>query len=352
MDGHFPILEHLSLWSVEDTITTITLPKAFLAPKLRHLDIPGIGRPPKRLRLLTSTLSLGSLVLWNMQTSSYFRPRLLVARLSCLPQLKKLTIGFSIPIPRPGTERELLGEHGTPVTLPNLANLTLRGVSAYLESFLAQIRAPLLERFDITFFNQITFALPHLSHCINTTEKLKLPSAKVFFGKEEVFIVSLDRRSVGPFRLCVRCTQLDWQVHCAAQICNALIPALSSVEQIVLDFHETVLPTEWQNGEINSTTWHELLRPFVGMKELHIEDGLSKELSSALGEVGSDPWFLPNLQQIFAEDNLFALFIDTRQVMGRPIQFLGPTSPAFPKLIRNKRPPLLEQKHDLFGGGR
>jgi hypothetical protein len=253
------------------------------------------------------------------------------------------------PVP---AERELLGEHGTPVTLPNLANLTLRGVSAYLESFLAQIRAPLLERFDITFFNQITFALPHLSHCINTTEKLKLPSAKVFFGKEEVFIVSLDRRSVGPFRLCVRCTQLDWQVHCAAQICNALIPALSSVEQIVLDFHETVLPTEWQNGEINSTTWHELLRPFVGMKELHIEDGLSKELSSALGEVGSDPWFLPNLQQIFAEDNLFALFIDTRQVMGRPIQFLGPTSPAFPKLIRNKRPPLLEQKHDLFGGGR
>ena len=120
----------------------------------------------------------------------------------------------------------------------------------------------------------------------------------------------------------------------------------------MLDFHETVLPTEWQNGEINSTTWHELLRPFVGMNELHIEDGLSKELSRALGEVGSDPCFLPNLRQIFAQDNLFALFIDTRQVMGRPIQFMGSTLPAFPKLIRNKRPPLLDQKHHPFGGER
>ena len=56
----------------------------------------------------------------NIRASGYFRPRLLVARLQSLPQLEELSIGFSIPIPRPSAERELLGEQGTPVTLPNL----------------------------------------------------------------------------------------------------------------------------------------------------------------------------------------------------------------------------------------
>ena len=342
VDGRFPILEQLYLWSVDDTITTVTLPRAFLAPNLRHLRIPGICGPSKRLQLLTSTLFLVTLSLWNMQTSSYFRPRLLAARLSCLPQLKELTIGFFMPIPRPGTESELLGEQGTPVTLPNLAILTLRGVSTYLESLISQIRAPVLEQLRITLFNQIAFALPHLSHLINITENLKLSTVKVFFGKGVVFIVTFNDRLIGPFRLCVLCTQLDWQIDCAAQICSALTPVVSGVEQVVLDFYDKMLPTEWQNGEIDSTTWHELLRPFIGAKELHIEDGLLNEISRALqvDEVESDPGFLPNLQQIFAERNLFASFIDIRQVMGIPIQFMGPTSPAFPKLQRN-HPPLL-----------
>ena len=346
MDGCFPMLEYLSLWSVGDRITAVTLPKAFLAPNLRHLEMPGIGRPPKRLRLLTSTASLRTLMLWNIETSGYFRPRLLAARLSCLPQLKVLVIGFSMPIPRPSTEMEMLGEQGTPVILYNLNHLKFRGVSAYLESLVTQIMTPLLKQLDVMLYNQIAFSLPHLSHFINITETLKLPTVKIFFGQYEVFIVTFDHHSIGPFRLCVLCTQLDLQIHCAAQICSALIPRLSGVERIVLDFYDEILPTEWQNSEIESTTWHELLRPFIGVKELHIEDGLLNEVSRALqvDEVESDPGFLPNLQQIFAERNLFASFIDIRQVMDIPVQFMGPTSTAFPKLQRNKGPRLLEPK--------
>jgi hypothetical protein len=334
MDGRFPILEHLSLWSVEGGITTATLPRAFLAPNIRFLETRGVGLPPKRLRLLTSTVSLVTLALWDVQISSYFRPRLVVARLSSLSQLEELFIGFSDVISRSGTERELLGGHGTPVTLPNLKFLQFRGFSAYLESLAAQIRAPVLGELDVALFNQTAFVLPHLSHLINTTERFKLPSAKVFFSRDVVFIVTLNNCSLGPFRLCVLCTRLNRQIDRAAQICSALAPALSGVEQFVLDFHKKVLPTEWQNSEIDSTTWHELLRPFIRMKELHIQNGLLKEVSRALqvDEVGSDPGFLPHLQQIFAEDNLFASFIDTRRVMGLPIQFMGPTSPAFPKL--------------------
>ncbi|KAF8256502.1 hypothetical protein EI94DRAFT_1766059 [Lactarius quietus] len=190
MDKHFPMLEqlHLSVLSTADDITTFTLPKAFLAPNLRHLALPGTS-PPRRLRVLNSTLSLVTLVLTDIQTSSYFSPRLLVARLSSLPQLETLSIRFSVPTPRPNTERELLGEQGTSVTLPNLKTLWFKGVGAYLESLVAQIRAPLLEQLDITLFNQIAFALPHLSYLINITEGFKFPSARVCFHNDSQWTI-------------------------------------------------------------------------------------------------------------------------------------------------------------------
>jgi hypothetical protein len=56
MDKHFPMLEHLSLSSSDANGIHLTLPKAFLAPNLRHLSLPSTILP-KRLRLLTSTVT-------------------------------------------------------------------------------------------------------------------------------------------------------------------------------------------------------------------------------------------------------------------------------------------------------
>jgi hypothetical protein len=335
----FPILEHLSLSFTAQNSITLTLPKAFLAPNLRRLTLPGIS-PPRRLQFLTSTVSLVRLELRNVQTSSYFRPRLLVARLASLPQLEELSIRFSIPIPRPSTERELLGERGTLVTLPNLKTIRFRGVSTYLESLVAQIRAPLLERLDVALFNQIAFASPHLFHLINITEGFKLPTAKVVFSRSEVTIITTrhqSRLSDGPFHICMMSKQLDWQIYFATQICGSLIPTLSDIGRFTLDFYDEIMPTEWKNGEIDGTMWHDLLRPFTGVKDLHVYGGLSQELSRALqaNEVGSDPGFLPDLQYIVAADNPFASFLDTRRVVGRPVQY-SPlpwrrrSSPSFP----------------------
>ena len=338
MDGPFPILEHLSLSSGVDNTSTLTLPKTFLAPNLSYVSLN--IRPPKRLRLLTFTASLVILVLENIRTSGYFLPRLLVTRLQSLHHLEQLTIGFSIPIPRPSEERRLLDKLGTPVTLHNLKILTFQGVSAYLECLVAQIRAPRLEELDITFFNQIAFTLPHLLHLINVTEGLQLPSAKVFFEHNGVSITTTDHNipwSGGRFLLLVKCKQLDWQIDCAAQICSALMPGLYSVEVLTLDFHEQIMPTEWQNGEIDGTTWHDLLRSFIGVKMLRICDSLSGELSRALrvDEIGSDPGLLPYLQEIESESEfnvvtvtgLFGSFMDARQDAGRPVH------PAFTSFI-------------------
>ena len=326
LDGQFTILEHLSLKfsTTSKNNVPLTLPKAFLAPNLRHLALPSTG-PPRRLRVLTSTVSLVTLELSKIQSSSYFQPRALVARLASLPNLRNLSIEFSVPIPRPSTERELLGEQGASVTLPSLTNLRFKGVGAYLESLVAQIRAPLLERLRVTLFNQIALALPHLFHLINITEALELSRTTVNFDPKEISVTAASStRSKGPVRLYVLCQPLDWQIDCAALICNALIPALSGVEQLMLYHNSGEIPTQLRNGAIESTSWHDLLRSFTGVKRLYINDEILEELSRALqmDEVRLDPGFLPNLRYITAKDNLFTSFIDTRQVIGRPVQFV------------------------------
>ncbi|KAH8991276.1 hypothetical protein EDB92DRAFT_1946072 [Lactarius akahatsu] len=334
MEEPFPRLEHLSLSVTVDQIiiTTLILPKTFLAPNLCHLILFGVGLP-KRLRFLTSVVSIITLELRIIRASGYFSPRLLVARLQSLHQLEELSIGISIPIPRPSAERELLSKQGNPVTLPNLKILRFHGVSAYLECLVAQIRAPLLERLNIALFNQIAFTLPLLSHFV-ITERIKLESARVNFGPDAVTII-MDHRTErkgellndGNFVLRVTCKQLDWQIDCAAQVCGELRHALSSVESLALDFHERMMPTEWQNGGIDGTTWHELLRPFIGAKRLHTDGTLSEELSRALqvDEIGSDPGFLPDLRELASlfegghPYSSFDSFIQARRVAGPPV---------------------------------
>jgi hypothetical protein len=180
-----------------------------------------------------------------------------------------------------------------------------------------------------------SLVLPHLAHFINITEGLKLSTAQVLFDPYAV-VISMDKHStrwrIGHFSLEVRCGQLDQQIVHAAQICRALIPALSGVEmlrlEVSMELSDPDTPMGYQTGEIDSTTWHELLNPFIGAKELRICPALSQELSRALQEddVGSDPGFLPGLQELISEffwetaDAPFDLFIHARLVVGRPIR--------------------------------
>ena len=333
MDKHFLMLEHLSLSFPADEVKTLTLPKTFLAPNLRHLSLRGIGLP-KRLRLLSSTISLVTLKLTGIRSSGYFRPRLLVARLNTLPQLEEPFIEFSIPTPRLSAEVLLLRRRGAPVILSNLKELKFRDVGAYLKCLISQIRAPRLERLDISLFNQIAFTLPHLSHFVNMTEQIKHTIATISFGHPGPDIAL--RRSEGftpGLRLRVKCEPMDWKIDCAAQICSALISALSGIEKLTLGYSfgrnwSGPAEIDFQNDEIDGTMWHELLRSFIGLRELRIEHLLS-ELSRALevDEIGSDPGFLPDLKEIVIVTNysgvdayhLFSSFMHARRMVGRPI---------------------------------
>jgi hypothetical protein len=330
MEKPFPILKKLRLFSkAGNERANPVLPKTFLAPNLHSMILLGVSLP-KRLSLLSSTVSLVTLSLAGIGATGFPFPGRLVSRLRSLPQLENLIIEFC-DIPRPSAEGEALGEQGTPVTLPSLKDLNFVGFSAYLECLVAQIRTPSLECLVVTFFKQNSFALPHLVHFTNTTEGLKqLRTGEVSFRPEGVYI-SMDQHrtpwKIGHFILDVTCHQLDQQIDCAKQICRALTPALSGVERLRLglDFDQTM---EGMAGEIDSTLWHELLRPFIAAKELRICPGLSQELTWAPQEddIGSDPGFLPDLQDLVSDlfwedaDAPFAWFIYSRRLAGRPVR--------------------------------
>ncbi|KAH9021822.1 hypothetical protein EDB85DRAFT_2293351 [Lactarius pseudohatsudake] len=330
MDQPFPILEDLCLVSRANELTNLALPKTFLAPNLRSVILHRVGLL-KGLPLLSSTASLVTLVLTEVQASDYLCRGELVSHLRSLPNLKKLAIDSLVHTPRPGAEWEPLGKQGPPVTLPNLKELIFEGLTACLERLVTQIRSPLLEYLSITLFNQIAFTLPHLVHFTNITEGFKLPAATISFWPDSVRITTNNHNApwnhYGRFNLEVKCERLNQQIDCMTQLCRAINPTLSGVELLRLESFDPDGLAEWQDDEVDDTMWHELLRLFTRAKELRICRVLSEELSSALQEddVGSDPGLLPSLQALVSdlfwedEDAPFYSFIHARRASGRPV---------------------------------
>ena len=330
MDKSFPILKSLSLISMrDDDVANPVLPKTFLAPNLHSIILFRVELQ-KRLSLLSSTLSLVTLHLAGIRASGHRFLRILVSRLPSLSRLEKLLIEFCDNVPRPDTVGEELGEQGTPVTLPGMKDLEFMGFSVYSKFFFAQIRTPSLEYLAVSLFIQNSFALPHLVHFTNTTEGIKLlRTGEVSFRPEAVYINMDQHRTpwdVGHFVLGVMCRQIDQQINYAVEVCRALSPAISGVERLRLElgFGKTL---EGLTSETDSTTWQELLRPFVAVKELRICPELSEELTWALQEndIGSEPGFLPNLEDLVSDlfwedaDAPFAWFIHARRLAGRPV---------------------------------
>ena len=81
-----------------------------------------------------------------------------------------------------------------------------------------------------------------------------------------------------------------------------------------------------RHNEVDRTEWRKLLRPFINVKTLRIEEGLVKDLSRCLElEDGELPLeLLPELQELDyiwsdISGDEFTSFIDVRQNAGRPV---------------------------------
>ena len=275
-------------------------------PHLQSLRFHGIPIPglPK---LLLSATHLVRLNCWGIPHSGYFSPEAMVNCLSVLTRLETLIIGFKSPRSRPDRR------HPPPRTrtiLPVFTKLDFYGVSEYLEDFVAPVDAPLLNNLEITFFHQLVFETPQLAQFISRTPKFKTHDkleARVLFPSGRVtgvtFKFAAARNEM--LRLRILCRKSDWQLSSLAQVCSSSFPQalISTVEHLYIkEDHKSIRKNGPHNlGDIESSQWLELLRPFTAVKHLYISristPGIATALQGLVTETVTE--VLPALQTFF-----------------------------------------------------
>ena len=332
IDEEYPILEYLTMAPLfGDKNLNLKLPVTLRAPHLSHLGLFGFTIPTGS-QLLPTAVGLVTLCLATADPSTYFNPFVLLQWITIMPQLKTLVVLFYFPVANHDVERQVsrianLGH----VTLPNLRHLWFRGVSAYLETFVRRISAPRLQKFQILFFQQLTFSIPHFVQFMNTTENFRFGDGKLQFFDEYVDVEVYpreeddDETEMYGFHIRVHGWHLDRQVSSVAQILNALGQRFSAMEHLTL-VHEVHSRSSIEHNDVDRTEWHKLLKPFSNVKTLYIDDGLIEELSRCLQlEDEEDPLeLLPELQELTYSgsgdtDDAFISFIDAHQASGHSI---------------------------------
>ena len=207
----FPMLTELKISSRDKAVPTV--PDTFLGrstSQLRTLGLDGIPFLGLR-KLLLSTRDLVDLDLRRIPHSGYIPPQAIISGLSSLMRLKKLILKFESP--------QYLDDraswHPLPlrrIFLPALTVLVFKGDNQYLEDIVSRIDTPLLDCLGITFFNQLMFDTPLLSHFISRTETFTaVHYADVFFGSSGVRITLMRRNGTSeknPLTLQISCRPL------------------------------------------------------------------------------------------------------------------------------------------------
>jgi hypothetical protein len=332
MDEDFPMLEFLYITAPTEQDASLVLPQTFQAPHLRHLVLDNVICPITS-PLLTPTTGLVTLSLMEIRSSANLRPHDLLQRLALMPQLETLGIDFHSPASSLDIGKQLRRMPIVHVTLPNLRWFGFRGVSAYLEALLPLITAPLLEKLQILFFNQLTFSVPHLLEFIRSAENLRFSSARLTFheGGISTRVYPYEGAKMYALYVDVGCTQLDWQVASAAQILNTLRSVFSSVEHLTLDYE-----TSEGHNEADHVQWRKVLKSFNDVKTLLVDAGLVRDLSHSLQLDDGEPLpveLLPELKEISYSaiddaNDIFTPFIDARQKAGRPVLVRRKKSPS------------------------
>ncbi len=306
-----PILRYLILHAESHRIV---LRKCFLdgdAPQLRHLELHGVSLATLH-PLLSSATPLVSLILERIPSSVYyFSSESVIAHIRTMAQLRTISINFLSATPRLGLTNELFLPPGQTsqarIELPDLKRLVYRGVSTYIESLLARIRAPLIQDIDITFFNQLTLRVPRICTFISELESFRPTTARIDFAQTSarmLFITpfaslqSNESQSQSPdISLSVSCARLDFQVSAMSRICSGLsgtssISGTGPPREPRLArrrTHPRVPPeriTEEWRGEgddvVDPSLWHTLLTPFRQMRTLRVHVALAADLERAL----------------------------------------------------------------------
>ena len=309
MQVPFPELTVLLLHRYDGNEQVLPLSDSFLggsAPQLRSLYLNYIPYPglPK---LLLSATHLTDLHLHDIPHSGYISPEAMVACLSTLTSLERLSLGFESPLSRPDMESRRLRPQ-TRTVLPVLGLFRFRGVGEYLEDLVACIDAPRLGSLDITFFNDIVFDTPQLTQFIRLTPTFKAfdIASVVFLGYTATITLSRAHKLPnGTFKVGISCRELDWQLSFLEQVCTSSLPPLSTLEDLYImeGPKGRPWPQDWKDIT-DYAQWLELLHSFTAVKNLYLSKELAPCVVSALQDlVGSRTTeVFPSLRNMFLEE--------------------------------------------------
>ena len=300
MQQPFPELRHLDLHTRSARGPEVpVIPTSFLggsAPRLQRLLLDGFSFPGLPNLLLSAT-HLIYLNLSRIPDSGCFSPEAIVTCLSVMTRLKNLTIRFEPFQPRSdGISRRLPPQ--TRTLPPVLTMLCYTGDGEYLEDFVAQIDAPLLDSLAITFFPRPISDTPQLVQFIGRTLTFRAhDEARVVFSD---WAVSVSLRTFGgALDLKISCRSSGRQLSSVAQVCSWSLPqSLISVVECLYILNQSSR-LHWQNDN-EDIQWRSLLQTFTAVKSLYIHRGFASRIAPVLQEVVDEraAKVLPVLQTI------------------------------------------------------
>jgi len=266
-NNRFPALTHVELGPNKET--TRALPLGFLGgftPCLRIVRLNGV--PFSALpHVLSSAKDLVELQLRNIPTEGYISPMAMVAGLSALARLEKVSIEF-----RSEGDFDPMSQFPHPrrhIILPALTHFSFWGTTDYVEDFVSRIQAPSLYGVKITLFNQPLPNIPQLAQLIKRTEKLlSFNQAGIVFSSKDAKLSLLSSEREVYLVLRIICNGLEQQVSSLAQVCNQLASLVSRVE--LLDLEEKRCRQQYWQDCMDSRRWVELFQTFTTVNTLRM----------------------------------------------------------------------------------
>ena len=328
MQQPFPELSLLALESDGETVPVVS--DSLLGasvPSLYFLVLSRV-RFPGLTKLLLSAAHLVALILSNIPHSGYFSPDTLATAFSTLTSLDYVLLGFQSPrsCPNAASRRP---PPPTRSVLPVLTRFSFKGVSEYMEDFLALIDAPQLNDLRITLFNDTLFDTPQSLQFISRTATSRAPEKAYITLRDDAAGINLSSQTPDRGRLHVEilCRGLDWQLSSLEQICTSCLPSLSALEDLYI--HEDPRSQPDRKDDIEDRLYLELIHPFTGVKNLYLSEEFSSRIAPVLQELveGRTTVVLPALQNMFLEgfesservQEGIRQFVAARQVAGHPI---------------------------------
>ena len=312
----------------------LTLPSVFRSgQRLRTLHLTQIAIPTLP-QLISPATGLVDLQLHEIPSVGYFSPESLANALSVMSQLQSLSLHFLSFPPR----RSYLSSPPHPTqraSLPALSRLKYRGISKYLDTFVARIDAPRLSDIDISFFYQPTMDAAQLGQFIERIEMQTLLSQADVFTSARIASISFSKPGAHlRLALQISCAQVDWQLSSMAQICNHFSPSLSRVTDLGISSTRQTSGTD----DVDREQWAEIIRTFNCAGVFRAAGTLAAVILRTLSLAARDPNMLPALHTLHVPklrpENHVAFkkaaesFATTRRLSGLPVEVYPPNLDA------------------------